>query len=205
MKSSIKLAAAVAAACLTLSACTNNPDDTAEAPVTVTVPAPSVSPTEIPGPATSTGGAPSTSSSEPETTSPAPAPSSSAPIQRHPKRSALEMTPQEAMNAALNGDISMSEYCARDTFFTSGDTQMCFFYNNPEQLWPQDYQEQSWRDSPTRFTFTHDQAYTAWQQGMPYYVAFCLNYAPVTPGGISQCEGIQLGTVDGYTGEYVGP
>lgn len=81
---------------------------------------------------------------------------------------------------------------------------MCFLYNNPEQ-WPQGYEEISWRDSPTRFTFTHEQAYAAWQQGMPYYVAFCLNYAPVTAGGISQCEGIQSGTVDGYTGEYIGP
>ncbi|MBO0897395.1 hypothetical protein [Arthrobacter sunyaminii] len=189
MKLSIKLAAAAAAvASLALSACTNDPDQTAEAPVTITVSASA-----------------STESMRPETTSPAPTIASPPPTQQRSNRSALEMTPEEAMHAANNGEITMSEYCARDTFFTSGDTQMCYFYKNPQPLWPQDYEEISWRDSPTRFTFTYDQAYAAWQQGTPYYVAFCLNYEPVTSGGISQCDGIQLGTVDGFTGEYIGP
>lgn len=52
--------------------------------------------------------------------------------------------------------------------------------------------------------FTYDQAYAAWQAGMPYYDAFCLNYEPTTPGGVSQCEGIENGTVDSVTGEYIG-
>ncbi|MCC9195646.1 hypothetical protein QNO08_14680 [Arthrobacter sp. zg-Y820] len=122
------------------------------------------------------------------------------------------MTPEEAMYAVLNGKISMDEYCDRDTFFTSGDTQMCYFYKNPQTYMPPDYPDvpmdygNAWQESPTRFRFaTHAEAYNAWQQGMPYYEAFCLNYVPVTPGGVSQCEGIQAGTVDSYTGEYVGP
>ena len=52
--------------------------------------------------------------------------------------------------------------------------------------------------------FTYEEAYAAWQNGMPYYDAFCLNYDPTTPAGISQCEGIELGTVDSITGEYIG-
>ena len=30
------------------------------------------------------------------------------------------------------------------------------------------------------------------------------NYDPVTEGGLAQCAGIENGTVDGVTGEYVG-
>ncbi|MFW6188781.1 MAG: hypothetical protein ACOC84_12395, partial [Actinomycetota bacterium] len=52
--------------------------------------------------------------------------------------------------------------------------------------------------------FTYDEALAAWQSGMPYYDAFCLNYDPVTEGGLAQCAGIENGTVDGVTGEYVG-
>lgn len=52
--------------------------------------------------------------------------------------------------------------------------------------------------------FTYDEAYAAWQSGMAYYDAFCLNYQPTTPGGESQCEGIEAGTVDRVTGEYIG-
>ena len=52
--------------------------------------------------------------------------------------------------------------------------------------------------------FTYEEAYAAWQNGMPYYDAFCLNYDSTTPAGISQCEGIELGTVDSITGEYIG-
>lgn len=52
--------------------------------------------------------------------------------------------------------------------------------------------------------FSYDEAYAAWQSGMPYYDAFCLNYTPVTPAGVSQCEGIEAGTVDAITGEYIG-
>lgn len=115
------------------------------------------------------------------------------------------MTPEEAGYAVMAGVITLGEYCARDSFWTSGDTQMCYYFNNPGSLMPPDYLETSWRDSPTRHWFTYDEAYEAWQSGMPYYVAFCLNYVPVTAGGVSQCEGIQAGTVDDYTGEYIGP
>lgn len=52
--------------------------------------------------------------------------------------------------------------------------------------------------------FDYDEAYAAWQSGMPYYDAFCLNYTPVTAAGVSQCEGIEAGTVDAITGEYIG-
>lgn len=52
--------------------------------------------------------------------------------------------------------------------------------------------------------FTYDEAYAAWQDGMPYYDAFCIHYEPTTPGGVSQCEGIENGTVDSVTGEYIG-
>lgn len=52
--------------------------------------------------------------------------------------------------------------------------------------------------------FTYDEAYAAWEGGMPYYEAFCENYIPTTDGGVSQCEGIQAGTVDAVTGEYIG-
>lgn len=52
--------------------------------------------------------------------------------------------------------------------------------------------------------FTYDEALAAWQGGMPYYDAFCIHYTPTTPGGVSQCDGIEAGTVDGATGEYIG-
>lgn len=52
--------------------------------------------------------------------------------------------------------------------------------------------------------FTYDEAYAAWENGMPYFEAFCENYIPTTDGGVSQCEGIQAGTVDAVTGEYLG-
>ncbi len=52
--------------------------------------------------------------------------------------------------------------------------------------------------------FDYDEAYAAWQSGMPYYDAFCLNYTPVTAAGASQCDGIEAGTVDAVTGEYIG-
>lgn len=51
---------------------------------------------------------------------------------------------------------------------------------------------------------TYEEAYANWQNGMPYYDAFCLHYQPVTPAGVAQCEGIRAGTVDGVTGEYIG-
>ena len=52
--------------------------------------------------------------------------------------------------------------------------------------------------------FTYDEAYAAWQDGMPYYDAFCIHYEPTTDGGRSQCEGIEAGTVNAITGEYIG-
>jgi len=56
-----------------------------------------------------------------------------------------------------------------------------------------------------QFDFTYDEAYRAWQSGMAYYEAFCVHYQPTTDGGRSQCEGIEAGTVDRVTGEYIGP
>lgn len=52
--------------------------------------------------------------------------------------------------------------------------------------------------------FSYEEALAAWRNGMPYYDAFCLNYDPVTQAGVSQCRGIEAGTVDAVTGEYVG-
>lgn len=52
--------------------------------------------------------------------------------------------------------------------------------------------------------FTYDEALAAWRGGMPYYDAFCLQYTPVTEAGVSQCRGIEAGTVDAVTGEYTG-
>lgn len=39
---------------------------------------------------------------------------------------------------------------------------------------------------------------------MDHYDAFCVNYVPTTDGGVSQCDGIEAGTVDRVTGEYLG-
>lgn len=130
------------------------------------------------------------------------------------RKSAVEMTPEEALDAVLEGRITVTEYCSRDTFLSSGDTQMCFYYNNPDAYvqpstppasTPSEDSAGSWRDSPTRTRYSYDEAYTAWQEGEPYYEAFCLNYVPVTPEGESQCDGIEAGTVDSYTGAYIGP
>ena len=52
--------------------------------------------------------------------------------------------------------------------------------------------------------FSYEEALAAWRNGMPYYDAFCINYDPVTEAGLSQCRGIEAGTVDAITGEYVG-
>lgn len=52
--------------------------------------------------------------------------------------------------------------------------------------------------------FTYEEALAALNNGMPYYEAFCLRYEPTTDGGRSQCEGIEAGTVDPITGEYLG-
>lgn len=59
-------------------------------------------------------------------------------------------------------------------------------------------------DTGTQDMFTYDEAYAAWEGGMAYYDAFCVNYVPTTDGGVSQCEGIEKGTVDRVTGEYIG-
>ncbi|MEX5259587.1 DUF4352 domain-containing protein [Kocuria sp. CPCC 205263] len=52
--------------------------------------------------------------------------------------------------------------------------------------------------------FTYEEALAALEDGMPYYDAFCIHYEPTTDGGRSQCEGIEAGTVDSITGEYIG-
>lgn len=56
-----------------------------------------------------------------------------------------------------------------------------------------------------QFDFDYEEAYSAWQSGMPYYEAFCIHYEPVTPAGLSQCHGTVAGTVDYVTGAYIGP
>ena len=223
MKGISKLAVGAATLCLGLSACTAaqengsasespspTPQGGASGGTTSTAPATGES-TSVPSPSGpgTTAGSPPVTGPDPGTVTPSPAPSSTGPPVTPPPRterkSALDMTPEEAMNAVINGQITMTEYCSRDTFLTSGDTQMCYYFNHPEiTLPPPDYGERSWRDSPTRYRFTYYEAYTAWQQGMPYYEAFCLNYVPVTPEGESQCIGIESGTVDSYTGEYIG-
>lgn len=52
--------------------------------------------------------------------------------------------------------------------------------------------------------YTYEEALAAWQSGVPYYDAFCINYDPVTEAGVAQCTGIENGTVDSVTGEYIG-
>ncbi len=52
--------------------------------------------------------------------------------------------------------------------------------------------------------FSYDEALAAWRSGVPYYDAFCVNYDPVTEAGVAQCTGIENGTVDSVTGEYIG-
>lgn len=52
--------------------------------------------------------------------------------------------------------------------------------------------------------FSYEEALAAWRSGVPYYDAFCLNYDPVTEAGVAQCTGIENGTVDSVTGEYIG-
>ncbi|GAA1756501.1 hypothetical protein [Kocuria aegyptia] len=52
--------------------------------------------------------------------------------------------------------------------------------------------------------FSYEEALAAWRSGVPYYDAFCINYDPVTEAGLAQCTGIENGTVDSVTGEYIG-
>lgn len=52
--------------------------------------------------------------------------------------------------------------------------------------------------------FAYDEAYAQWQNGTPYYDAFCVNYQPVTAAGLSQCDGIRAGTVDPISGAWIG-
>ncbi|WP_233668148.1 hypothetical protein [Arthrobacter sedimenti] len=59
-------------------------------------------------------------------------------------------------------------------------------------------------DTSAAQKFTYEEALAALNNGMPYYEAFCLRYEPTTDGGRSQCEGIEAGTVDPVTGEYLG-
>lgn len=67
--------------------------------------------------------------------------------------------------------------------------------------------EPTQRDMPGTIpdqNFTYEEALAALEGGMPYYDAFCVHYEPTTDGGRSQCEGIEAGTVDRITGEYIG-
>ncbi|WP_434992144.1 hypothetical protein [Arthrobacter sp. Ld5] len=64
--------------------------------------------------------------------------------------------------------------------------------------------EKSATDTSSAEKFTYEEALAALNNGMPYYEAFCLRYEPSTDAGRSQCEGIEAGTVDPITGEYLG-
>ena len=107
------------------------------------------------------------------------------------------MTDLEAHDAWVSGQVTEAEYCSRDTWLTSGATQYCHLLNNPKDV-------SSGHDVVPAPEFSYDQAYAAWQGGMAYYDAFCVHYTPVTPGGVSQCEGIMNGTVEYQTVEYLG-
>lgn len=64
----------------------------------------------------------------------------------------------------------------------------------------------NWRDSPSRYLYTYEDAYyMVTERGMPYYSAFCLNYSPVTPEGVAQCDGIVSGIMSFISGDYIGP
>lgn len=126
-----------------------------------------------------------------------------APVAPAPKTGA-EMTDEEAYYAYRNGQLTQDEYCARPTFFAIEDAQQCFKFQYPDLEQMPGAGPRGWGDAPPQYKFTYDEAYAAWQNGMAYYDAFCLNYTPVTEAGISQCTGIRAGTVDGVTGEYIG-
>lgn len=211
MKTAVFSAAVSVVLGLTLAGCTNPVGSASEAPssppsATVTPnnssltasPSPSqdavAAPIPSPSPASVVTTEAPVAAVEP-TQAPAPAPV---------RKAATEMTPEEAMHAAVNGEITLEEYCTRDIFYTSGDTQMCYAHNHPPVDMPLNNGVSLWGDTPPQYDFTYDEAYAAWQNGMPYYDAFCLNYAPTTAGGLAQCTGIHNGTVDGVTGEYIG-
>lgn len=64
----------------------------------------------------------------------------------------------------------------------------------------------NWRDSPSRYLYTYEDAYhMVTERGMTYYSAFCLNYSPVTPEGVAQCDGIVSGIISFISGDYIGP
>jgi hypothetical protein len=75
----------------------------------------------------------------------------------------------------------------------------------PEQSIPeQSIPEPSMPGALPNQKYTYEEALAALEDGMPYYDAFCIHYVPTTDGGRSQCEGIESGTVDSITGEYIG-
>lgn len=75
----------------------------------------------------------------------------------------------------------------------------------PEQTVPeQETPQSSMPGAVPNQNFTYEEALAALEDGMPYYDAFCIHYEPTTDGGRSQCEGIEVGTVDAITGEYIG-
>jgi hypothetical protein len=50
----------------------------------------------------------------------------------------------------------------------------------------------------------YEEALAARRSGVPCYDAFCRNDDPATEAGVAQCTGIENGTVDSVTGEYLG-
>lgn len=113
------------------------------------------------------------------------------------------MTQDEALQAVTRGEMTYGQFCQQYIPTTSGGVQTC---HGIEQGYidPVTGQAIEEAEAPAPGQFNYDQAYAAWQGGMPYYEAFCERYTPVSSGGVNQCNMINEGTVDYYTGEYIG-
>jgi hypothetical protein len=121
---------------------------------------------------------------------------------------------QAYQSAMTTGQEQVNVLDAEQMFLatTNGDPGTCTTAGTePETTPPPPGPTQTPDDGPVvpapdpNAPFTYEEAYAAWHNGMPYYEAFCVNYTPVTDGGVAQCEGINAGTVGYTTGEYLGP
>jgi hypothetical protein len=185
---------ALALLALTLTGCGNSgTTDPVESTSVSTPSATSASPTAFSSPTRT-----ETPTPAPQATTPAPAPTQAAgtPGYQRPEPDA-------------NGHVGPSEeYYNYDGYVAPGfEYQVgsdCFDVALGRCKSSGEIQAENLGSAPNLGKFTYDEAYAAWQGGMPYYEAFCLNYDPTTPGGASQCTGIENGTVDGVTGEYLG-
>lgn len=211
MRNRTTLAVLALATGLGLSACSGD----TTAPAAATTPATSASATATSSAVPRASAMPTATEAPKETpesaTAATPAPDAPAPQPAQPPapeapapKTGAEMTDEEAYYAYRNGQLTQAEYCSRPTFFAIEDAQQCFKLQYPDLEQMPGAGPRGWGDAPPQHQFTYDEAYAAWQSGMAYYDAFCLNYTPVTEAGISQCTGIRAGTVDGVTGEYIG-